>query len=147
MRRNVRPLGPILRSLPRHRISPRLDKYVRRACEHVVRIYVRDCNHGAKRVEKQMIETIYEELKKLGAVSSRTDFSEGWLGMEGSYFRGRRGREGGASSKALATCAARLRRHASTLRTSTMPQVRQRGDQYQALAESCVDELLSVGEN
>jgi hypothetical protein len=90
-----------------------------------------------------MIETIYEELRKLGAVRSRTDFSEEWLGMEGSYFRGRRD----ASSRALATCAARLRRRASALQTSTMPQVRERSEQYLALADSCLDELLTACEN
>lgn len=94
-----------------------------------------------------MIETIYEELKKLGAVSSRTDFSEEWLGMEGSYFRGRRGREGDASTRALANCAARLRRRASALQTSTMPQVRERSEQYLALADSCLERLLSACEN
>lgn len=94
-----------------------------------------------------MIETIYEELRKLGAVSSRTNFSEEWLGMEGSYFRGRRGRDGDASSRALATCAARLRRRAIALQTSTMPQVRERGEQYRALADTCVDELLAACES
>lgn len=93
-----------------------------------------------------MIDTIYEELKRLGAVSSRTAFSEDWLGMEGSYFRGRRGRDGDASSKALATCAARLRRRASALRDSTMPQVRECSERYLALADSCVSELLTLCE-
>ena len=93
-----------------------------------------------------MIETIYEELKKLGVVSSKTDFSEEWLGMEGSYFRGRRGRDGTASSKALGTCAVRLRRRASALRDSSMPQVRERSEQYLALADSCVSELLTLCE-
>lgn len=91
-----------------------------------------------------MIETIYEELKKLGAVTSRTDFSEEWLGMEGSYFRGRRGRDGSASSKALATCATRLRKRASILQDSAYPQVRVAATRYHVLADQCLDGLLEA---
>jgi hypothetical protein len=118
-----------------------------RACLHVAFIYARDCNHGAKQVGQKMIDTIYEELKRLGAVSSKTAFSEEWLGMEGSYFRGRRGRDGDTSIKALANCASRLRRRASALRDSSMPQVRERSAQYLALADTCLSELLALGEN
>ena len=47
-----------------------------------------------------MIESIFEELKGIGAVTSGTDFSEEWLGMEGSYFRGLRARQRDPSAKA-----------------------------------------------
>ena len=91
-----------------------------------------------------MIETIYEELKRLGAVSSRTDFSEEWLGMEGSYFRGKRVQERSPSPKALATCAVRLRKRASLLQGSTYPQVRVSADQFELLADQCLDGLLAA---
>ena len=91
-----------------------------------------------------MIETIYEELKKLGAVSSKTDFSEEWLGMEGSYFRGRRGKDGSASSKALATCAVRLRRRASILQGSAFPQARVAAGRFELLADQCLEGLLAA---
>lgn len=94
-----------------------------------------------------MIESIFEELKGIGAVTSSTDFSEEWLGMERSYFRGLRAKRRDPSAKALATCAARLKRHAVTLQSSSLPQVREWANGYNRLAEECVAELLSACEN
>lgn len=91
-----------------------------------------------------MIETIYEELKKLGAVSSKTDFSEEWLGMEGSYFRGRRGKDGSASSRALGTCAVRLRKRARILQGSAFPQARIAAGRFELLADQCLEGLLAT---
>lgn len=90
-----------------------------------------------------MIEMIFEELKRHGMVSSGSDFSENWLGMEASYFRAVRTRHRVASAKALATCAARLKRHAQALQSSAKPQVRERGGRYAQLADRCVSELLA----
>lgn len=91
-----------------------------------------------------MIEAIYEELKKLGAVTSRTDFSEEWLGMEGSYFRGRRVKERSPSPRALATCAVKLRKRASILQDSAYPQARVVATRYHLLADRCLDGLLAT---
>lgn len=93
-----------------------------------------------------MIESIFEELKGIGAVTSGTDFSEEWLGMEGSYFRGLRARQRDASAKALATCAVRLKKRARMLEVSTHPQVQAAAGKYGRLAEACVDALLTASE-
>ena len=91
-----------------------------------------------------MIEEIYDELKKLGAVSSRTRFSRDWLGMEGSYLRGGHRKQG--SARALATCAARLRHRARVLGCSDFAQVRVVASRYQTLADQCVENLLKGAE-
>ena len=91
-----------------------------------------------------MIEAIYEELKLLGAVTSRTDFSEEWLGMEGSYFRGRRVKERSPSPRALAACAVKLRKRASILQDSAYPQARVAATRYHLLADQCLDGLLAT---
>lgn len=93
-----------------------------------------------------MIESIFEELKGIGAVNSGTDFSQEWLGMEGSYFRGLRAKQRGPSAKALATCAVRLKSRARLLSASTMPQVRIVASKYDEIAESCVEALLTACE-
>jgi len=94
-----------------------------------------------------MIEMIFEELKRHGLVTSGSDFSEDWLGMEASYFRAVRTKHRTVSAKALATCAARLKRHANALQASSYPSVRERGGWYAQLAESCVSELLTTCES
>lgn len=91
-----------------------------------------------------MIEAIFEELKTLGAVNSRTKFSEEWLGMEGSYFRGKRIAALPHSPRALATCAARLKGKSQLLRQATSPEFRRMADKLDHLADRCVEELLAV---
>lgn len=90
-----------------------------------------------------MIETIYDELKKLGATRSRTDFSEVWLGMEGSYYRGRRHIEGSVSTDALLNCAVRLKDRARLLKD--MPLLHERATRFEALASTCFHHLLAKG--
>lgn len=98
----------------------------------------------AEKREDEMIEEIFDELKKLGAVSSRTRFSQDWLGMEGSYFRGGRRKHG--SARALATCAARLRHRARVLEHSDYAQVRIAATRYENLADQCIEQLLQGAE-
>ena len=90
-----------------------------------------------------MIEAIYEELRTLGAVSSRTRFSEDWLGMEGSYFRGKRIAALPQSPRALTTCAARLKGKSQLLRQAMSPEFLRVADKLDQLADRCVEELLA----
>lgn len=94
-----------------------------------------------------MIEIVFEELKRQGIVSSGTDFSEDWLGMEGSYFRAVRTRHRTASVRAMATCAARLKRRADVLRRSSMPQVQAQAEHCNSLADRCLSEVLTACES
>src|SRR5262249_2099887 len=93
--------------------------------------------------EKRMIEGIYDELRELGATTSRTDFSETWLGMEGSYYRGRRHTDGTVSTEALLTCAVRLKERARLLKDR--PLLHERATRFEVLANSCFDHLLARG--
>lgn len=95
----------------------------------------------------QVVEIVFEELKRQGIVFSGRDFSEDWLGMEGSYFRAVRTKHRTASVKAVATCAAKLRRRADALRHSSMPQVQAQAADYNALADRCLSEVLSACES
>lgn len=91
-----------------------------------------------------MIESIFDGLRDIGAVTSGTDFSEEWLGMEGSYFRGLKAKQRHPSAKALANCAVRLKKRARMLEVSTYPQVRVAATRYQMLADQCLDGLMAV---
>ena len=94
-----------------------------------------------------MIEAVYEELRRSGAVLTGAAFSSDWLGMEESYFRCLRAKHRRPSVRALATCAVRLRRRAALLDQSSLPQVRQRANRYSELADRCLNELLLACEN
>ena len=89
------------------------------------------------------IEGVYEELRKLGSVKASSDFSENWLGMQEGYYRGLRAKRRNPSAKALAVCAARLRRRAELLEASTDYGIRQRGSKYAVLADRCIEALLT----
>ncbi len=91
-----------------------------------------------------MIENVFEELKGIGAVTSGSDFSEQWLGMEASYYRGLRAKQRDPSVRALANCAVRLRGRAGILQRSAYPQIRVAAQRYQLLAEQCLNGLLAA---
>jgi len=95
----------------------------------------------------QVVEIVFEELKRQGLVFSGRDFSEDWLGMEGSYFRAVRTRHRTASVRAMATCAAKLKRRAEVLGRSSMPQVQAQADNCNSLADRCLSEVLTACES
>ena len=91
-----------------------------------------------------MIETIYEELKEIGAVKSSNDFSKQWLGMEKSYLRCLRSKSRQPSAKALANCASRLKRTVEVLTSCDKKQAELLGQRLARLADGCLDELLTT---
>lgn len=90
-----------------------------------------------------MIDSVFEDLVRLGAVRSQSEFSTYWLGMEESYVRGLHSKGRQPSARALATCAARLRRRAEVFGGSPVPQMVAAGLRFEALADRCVEELLT----
>lgn len=94
-----------------------------------------------------MIETVFAELRNSGVVHTGAAFSQDWLGMEESYWRCLRAKRRPPSPKALATCAARLRKKAQLFGLSTLPEAKLMARRMDQLAEQCVEELLAVCEN
>lgn len=93
-----------------------------------------------------MIDYVYQELRRLGAAKSKTEFGAYWLGKDGSYFRGGRCKSGDVSVDAIVTCAARLRQRARLLHDSSYTVVRAQAAQYESLAQLCIETLLTEAE-
>ena len=89
-----------------------------------------------------MIEAIYRELKKLGAVRNRDQFSSEWLGMERSYMRVLRSKQRQPSAKAMARCAARLRRESMHISRIDMRGFGMAAAKLGMLADSCMDDIM-----
>ena len=92
-----------------------------------------------------MIETIFEELREIGAVNSSDEFSTKWLGRERSYLRGLRAKQRAASPSVLATCAVRLLKTADGLNINRLPPAKTRSVQLRTLANRCLEQILAEG--
>ena len=92
-----------------------------------------------------MIELIFEELRETGAIRSGVDFSQNWLGMEGSYWRGLRAKRREPSLKAIARCAVKLRAVADDLSTIENPQIAATQARLRRLADGCVGQIFQDG--
>ena len=83
-----------------------------------------------------MIDDVYLQLRELGVVQNKSDFSMTWLGKEKSYYRGLLSKQREPSVDALAHCASKLRT-VSVYLPSSKKRVMGR------LANQCLEELLS----
>lgn len=92
------------------------------------------------------MENVLQELERYGIVSSGAEFSREWLGMEESYWRCLKSKRRLPSTTAIVNCAARLRRRAQLLEKSSLPEAKRAALRMTALANQCVDELLSAFE-
>ena len=89
-----------------------------------------------------MIETIFEELKKVGAVSGSRQFSEQWLGMERNYLRCLRAKRRSPSAKVIVECAKRLQHVGKTMNASGTQSSKAVGQHLLILADRCLESLL-----
>lgn len=89
-----------------------------------------------------MIELIYEELKRLGAVKTYDQFSCEWLGMEKSYMRTVRSKHRMPSAKALARCAVRLKSQGDKLNALDKSGYRSAAAMLRKLSEECIEDIL-----
>lgn len=89
-----------------------------------------------------MIEYVYMELKKLGAVKSSDEFSRVWLGMEKSYLRTMKAKHRRPSARVLANVAAKLKGNGSALEKSTDPKVASAGHYLVQMGDRCIEEML-----
>ena len=89
-----------------------------------------------------MIEDVYLELKKLGAVKSSNEFSQFWLGMEKSYLRTMKAKNRKPSARVLANGATKLRVDGAKLEKSSNPKVASAGHYLVVMGDMCVEEIL-----
>lgn len=84
-----------------------------------------------------MIDDLYGQLRELGIVENKSDFSERWLGKEKSYYRGLLSKQREPSVDALAFCASKLRASSVYFGASKKRLMGR-------LANQCLDEVLST---
>ena len=89
-----------------------------------------------------MIEDVYLELKKLGAVKSTDEFSESWLGMEKSYLRTMKAKHRRPSARVLAHVAVKLKLDGQKLVKSANPKVVSAGHYLVLMGDKCIEEIL-----
>lgn len=92
-----------------------------------------------------MIEKIFEELRDIGVVRTRDQFSAEWLGRERSYLRGLQSKKRQPSVDVLVTCAARLVKSAEQFSKADAPMAKAKSAELRRLADSCFSEILDVG--
>lgn len=90
-----------------------------------------------------MIEIVYEELRRLGAVRSVDQFSCEWLGMERSYMRVMKAKGRKPSAKVVATCAARLRSHGKHLMSIDRRGYHLAASALNTLADRCINDMIA----
>lgn len=92
-----------------------------------------------------MIEKIFEELRDIGIVRSRDQFSAEWLGREKSYLRGLQAKNRKPSVAVLATCAARLVKSADHLSKADAAIAKAKSAELRRLANTCFEQILDEG--
>lgn len=94
-----------------------------------------------------VIETLFVNLKALGAVRSTDDFSVNWLGMDKSYLRCLRARNRNPTPRVLANCNVRLLDLSERLTANHQPsKIRKVGRRLKELADLCVCEYSTESE-
>jgi hypothetical protein len=92
-----------------------------------------------------MIENIFLELRGIGMVHSRDEFSAEWLGRERSYLRCLRAKHRSPSTKVLATCAVRLLKNADRLAKAEAAIAKAKSVELRRLANTCLEQILIEG--
>lgn len=92
-----------------------------------------------------MIEKIFEELRDIGIVRSRDQFSAEWLGREKSYLRSLQSKNRKPSIAVLATCAARLVKGAEQLSKTDAAMAKAKSAELRRLATNCFEQILDEG--
>lgn len=90
-----------------------------------------------------ILTEVYKTLEANGMVTSKTNFSEEWLGMDGSFFRG----EPRQSINALGYCINKLRRYSKILSETNGPEaIPGLAAKLSNLSDRCLEELLDLAD-
>ena len=90
----------------------------------------------------ELIDRIYEELKRVHSCKSRSEFSRRWLGREESYYRSVQAKNASISFEAQAHLAARLQRVGMIYQEGRYPWLIPKGDTLLELHRQCLENLL-----
>lgn len=93
-----------------------------------------------------MIDEVFDELRRIGVVTSSSDFSTEWLGKQESYYRGLRNKNRQPSMHVLVSCACRLQKTGDSLLIYGDNQLQARGRRLKRLARRCFAEITSSDE-
>ena len=95
-------------------------------------------------IQQEIIDIVFEVLKKLGQCTSRSQFSMEWLGREESYYRSIQSKGRRASVEAQLNLVSRLRALGMTFsRSEEYPTLIKLGNRYLELYGQCLDTLLN----
>jgi hypothetical protein len=93
------------------------------------------------------IDLVFEELKKLGQCTSRSQFSREWLGREESYYRSIQSKGLKPSAEAQLNLVSRLRDLGMNFSRSEYPSLVKLGNTYLKLYGECLDALLNSAQS
>jgi hypothetical protein len=99
-------------------------------------------------IQQEIIDIVFEELKKLGQCTSRSQFSREWLGREESYYRSITVKRRRPSAEAQLNLVAKLRSLGMTFsRSEEYPTLIKLGNRYLELYGECLDALLNSAQS
>ena len=113
------------------------------------RIYAHAFGRRRKQMENGNIDLVFEELKRIGQCSSRSQFSREWLGREESYYRSIQSKGLKPSAEAQLNLVAKLRSLGISFSRSSCqyPTLVELGNTYLKLYGECLDALLNSAQS
>jgi hypothetical protein len=93
------------------------------------------------------IDLVFEELKRIGQCTSRSQFSREWLGREESYYRSIQSKGIEPSVEAQLNLVSRLRDLGMSFSSSEYPSLVKIGKTYLKLYGECLDALLNPAQS
>jgi RNA-binding protein YlmH len=94
-------------------------------------------------IQQEIIDIVFEELKRIGQCSSRSQFSHEWLGRNESYYRSIQSKGLKPSVEAQVNLVAKLRDLGMSFSRSEYPTLVEFGHTYLRLYGECLDTLLA----
>jgi hypothetical protein len=94
-------------------------------------------------IQQNIIDIVFEELKRIGQCTSRSQFSREWLGREESYYRSIQSKGLKPSAEAQLNLVSRLRDLGMNFSRSEYPTLVELGHTYLRLYGECLDALLT----
>jgi hypothetical protein len=98
-------------------------------------------------MENGNIDLVFEELKRIGQCTSRSQFSRDWLGRNESYYRSIQSKGLKPSVAAKVNMVSRLRDLGMSFSRSEYPSLVKIGNTYLKLYGECLDALLNSAQS
>jgi hypothetical protein len=112
------------------------------------RIHIKNhAQNGTGIIQQEIIDSVFEELKRIGQCTSRSQFSREWLGREESYYRSIQSKGLKPSAEAQLNLVSRLRDLGMSFSRSEYPSLVKIGNTYLKLYGECLDALLNSAQS